>query len=129
MSMEAYFALAGFLLALVGQIVYGVWFLARLKEELTELLVKKTQEIDDKYNKECGELHEKINTATQRFGETVAAIRQKIHEVEMWGRDHFAQKGDIEKDLDRIHALIENVGRNMQDSFNKLEKRIDRTPG
>ena len=62
------------------------------------------------------------------FGEVAAALRQKIadvekemHEIEIWGRDHYAEKDDLRdilRDLKEMRAEI-------KEDFRDLTKKID----
>jgi hypothetical protein len=58
---------------------------------------------------------------TMRYetGEVGAALRQKIHEVEVFSRDTFVNKPTFETVINRIENSIEKLG-------DRLETKIDR---
>lgn len=73
------------------------------------------EELENKLDEDLGGLREDfaehIKTQEHRFGETGAALREKIsqvekhlREVEIWGRDHYVQKIDMRELIDQMRA-------------------------
>jgi hypothetical protein len=60
---------------------------------------------------------------TREFGETVSAIRQKVHDVEMFTRDTFVRKDSFELVVGRLEKSIEKLGDKIED---KLERFVER---
>lgn len=57
---------------------------------------------------------ERGDTYRNEFGETCSAIRQKIHDIEVFSRDHFVTKDNFESAIRRI-----------ENSFDKMTDRLE----
>lgn len=60
-------------------------------------------------------IDERSETLRHEFGETGNALRQKMHEMEMWGRDNNLQKNSFYKAIETVTT-----------SINGLSDKIDR---
>lgn len=59
------------------------------------------------------------------FGETGAAIRQKIHEVETWSRDTFVRKESFEQALRRIESSMDKAVGSMNKTVDRIDARVE----
>lgn len=87
--------------------------------EVDERRAARLAEVDDRLitlQRECVEL---IAQAERRYGETAAAVRQKIVDHELWARDHLVNK-------DTFTQSINNIQTRMDDGFNRLHDKLDR---
>ena len=66
---------------------------------------------------------ERSDVMTRDFGETVAAVRQKVHDVEVFTRDTFVRKDSFEMVVGRLEKSIEKLGDKIED---KLERFVER---
>jgi hypothetical protein len=66
------------------------------------------------------------DTYRQEFGETAAALRTKIHEVEVFSRDHFISKDTFSATVGRIEKMFENFGDRLERRFDKIDERFDK---
>lgn len=66
------------------------------------------------------------DTYRQEFGETAAAIRTKIHEVEVFSRDHFISKDTFASTIGRFEKALDNLGDRIEKRFDKFAERIDK---
>lgn len=62
----------------------------------------------------------------QEFGETAAALRTKIHEVEVFARDHFISKDTFTSTIGRFEKALDNLGDRIEKRFDKFAERIDK---
>jgi hypothetical protein len=64
--------------------------------------------------KEVADLDKRLVAALDKgmhdYGESLAAIRQKIEQVELWVRDNFIPKDDIRESLSRLNAEVDDLG-------------------
>lgn len=147
MALEQWLTIAGIAITLIGQVIAGTLFLSRMKEQLITLVLDKHNVLDLKYNKECGDLHEKLNridrdltreinvmrrelseqtdAVHRNVGESLSALRQHITDAQMWNRDHFVLKGDLGKDLGLLREALEAMIVTLTKGFERLEKRVD----
>jgi ribosome-associated translation inhibitor RaiA len=68
------------------------------------------------------ETDERIESHARQAGELVAAVRQKIHDIETWARDTFVQRESFDKKTDDLRSSIDN-------SMEKIERRLERMEG
>lgn len=60
----------------------------------------------------------RADTIRNEFGETAAALRQKIHEIETWNRDTFVRKESFDLVISRMETA-------MNKAMDKIESRIE----
>jgi hypothetical protein len=63
------------------------------------------------------------DTYRQEFGETASAIRQKLHDVEVFTRDHFVSKDSFELVVGRLEKSIEKLGDKIEDKLDRMFQR------
>lgn len=100
---------AAFVLNLLGTVVGVTWKLSRVETSIKDALKVERREID-----------EAIDRVRQEAGEMGHALREKIREVELHGRDTFmrrdsfyesqkAQSADIKTLIDQVQARLERM--------------------
>lgn len=92
-----------FIVNLVACTVHATWALSRIETALRKEIQTSRDETDDR-----------IERQGRQFGEIIAALRQKITEVELYIRDNFVRKPSFEAVMARIEKILE-----------RLEEKID----
>src|SRR6266702_6035839 len=64
------------------------------------------------------EMHNSIDIASHQYGETVAALREKFTQSELWNRDHFLDKATF----NTVISDIKNTGERLE---TKIDRRFD----
>jgi hypothetical protein len=105
----------GTALAVVGYAVKITWQLSRVEKSVREDLQREITRLEQ-------EARERSDTYRNEFGETCAAIRQKIHDVEVFSRDHFVSKDSFESVFGRIERSFEKMTERLE---GKLEKAVE----
>lgn len=82
-------------------------------------------ELKDAIAKSRDEIEERQDRISRDFGETAAAIRQKVHEIETWARDEFVRKDSFESILTRSERTISEQFREIKDRLERMEGKID----
>lgn len=72
------------------------------------------------------EIEGRVERVSREAGESVAAVRQKIHEVEIWSRDTFSRRESLYKVKDDLAADIKALGDRVEAATGKLEDKIDK---
>lgn len=111
-------AIAGFVLQFIVILAACIWKIAQLKTDVLAAIAVTGKEID-----------ERIDRQKREFGENVAAIRQKVHDVETWARDTFVRHDNFNKLTDEIRADIRSVGGDIKQMGADIQSRIDRMDG
>lgn len=113
-------------------------------QKIAEEVLARTQAlakaVEDR-NKEMDELRREWadgqKAQDQHFGEMGAALRRfietvekEMHDIELWGRDHYVQKTDFEKSMDSIKVAIKDMGADIKadvrERIDDLSKRFNK---
>lgn len=101
---------AAILVAVAGALVR--WLVKWVQTSIKTAVDGSRQELSERISTER-------DTAINRFGETVQAIRQKINDMELWNRDNFVNR----RTFDGIMADTRESLKRLED---KLDARFDR---
>lgn len=106
----------GFVLNVIVLMGGGLWKLTRVENAIKDDIAKHQKYTDDELAK-----------LRREFGETVAAIRQKLHEVELWSRDHFVLRPAFDVALKQVTNAIEQMDEKIEARLMRMESKIERT--
>lgn len=121
---------AGTIVAVVGATAGIVWKLSRIEKEVREHVADEIKEASehagaqiDNVERDLANLERdsiaRADTLRRETGEMGLAIRQKIHDVEVFNRDTFVRVDSFELVIGRIEKSIEKLG-------DRLESKVDR---
>lgn len=135
--------LGTFIIALCSTTGGSVWVLSnsirKVRQEVSEVVDTVKHEINGDLTllrKDLGDhrlaTDSDLSNIRGEFGETVKAMREqvslvqmKVHEVEIWGRDHYVQVGAI----DRFESQVKELGTDLKAAMGRLESRLDKAQG
>jgi hypothetical protein len=110
-----------------------VWKLTRVETAIRDKIGSETKILDDKLGKVNERLAgverqqlEEIAILRREAGESIAAIRTKVHEIETWARDEFVRKGSFETVVSRMEKGIESLGEKIERRLDKMAERIEK---
>ena len=92
----------------------GVWQLSRVEKALR-----------DDINKSRDEIEEKQERAVHDVGETIAAIRQKLADVELYAANNYVRRDGFYKVQEMLTADIRALGDKIEARFVRLETKLD----
>lgn len=72
------------------------------------------------------EVEEKQDRATRDFGETVAALKEHIRQLEMFVRDRYVEKNDFVLQMQRHNELLQMNFTNITARLDRMEKKMDK---
>lgn len=107
---------------LVIGVVGGVWALAHARDSTDEKIAAKERGLNEDLSDLERRLKIEIDTTERNFGETIAAIRQKLTEIELWNRDHLVNKTDF-IDMHRSRERFEDL---LNVRLDQINKKLDR---
>lgn len=121
----------GTLAALALAVAGGVWKIRDIEKNIRDEGSEQDTELRDHLEAQIENVqrdqqnHERntvagFETLRHEVGETGLAIRQKIHDVELFTRDTFVEKEHFERSIERIETSIDKLG-------DRLEAKIDRS--
>lgn len=114
MSAEAWMMLAGLIAQAIFFAIGGMKALAGAKEEIKTEIHKNRREVDDS-----------IDVVEKRFGETIGAIRVKITEIEIWNRDNFARRDNMDNVMGRFEKQITMLDEKFMGQFQHIDGKLD----
>lgn len=94
---------------------------SQIKIELAAAELKLSKAIADSKN----EIDERVDRQGRDFGEVAIALRNKIHEVEMWSRDNFVRGDNFYKVSENFTASIGKLGDKIEERLERMEGKID----
>lgn len=94
---------------------------ALFKEELDKLRSETTHNLAS-INQD---LNQTQDIATQRFGETVAALREQVAQNALHSERTFLRREDFFEYNRRSEKQLDTISKQIDDRFNRVEKRLD----
>lgn len=134
----------GIFLTVGGIIAACVWAVATIKAEITEKISEERTRVDNIVEAERENFKRSMQTFVTEFaaeqkaqdhntGEMGAALRQYIanvekemHAIEIWGRDHFALKDDVNSSITSLRDDIKAMATDIKTDFRDLNAKIDK---
>jgi hypothetical protein len=113
-EMEVYIAIAAFLVNFIGQIILLTWKLGQVQLNLTEKISAARMEIE-----------EKQDTHVRQFGETIAAIRQKVADVELYSANNYIRREGFYKVQEKLTDDITALGNKIEARLLRMETKLD----
>lgn len=141
MTLQEWFGLGAFVLA-SGTTVVGVtrWMIMREvaakvaveKEERIKGLLEAVTSRNTEMEKLRKDWNESQSSQDRNFGEVGLSLRRFIetvekdmHEAELWGRDHYVQKGDFKDAVEKIESLVREGNAEIKADLKALQARIE----
>lgn len=109
MEASQWIALAAFALNALVTVAAMTWQLSRVELRLSEKITDERQEIDEHLERQARE-----------FGEVAAALRQKVHEIEVWARDTFVRREGFYQVRDDLKNDIKDMGAQINTRIDQL---------
>lgn len=121
-----------FAFTVIGTAITTTWRVGRTLDARDGALVKlmADHELSDvqRFAAVRTEISENCETIRHDFGETGIALRQKMHEMEMWGRDNHLQKRTFEIVTSEIKDSLKSITDKV-DAQMIRDARVDRGRG
>lgn len=111
----------GTAVAAVGLAIRVTWSLSRIEKSLRDDMRKDVSRLER-------EAVVRGESYRQEFGETAAAIRQKIHDVEVFSRDHFVSKDTFETVIGRFERTVEKMTDRLEMKFDRAIEHFHQRP-
>lgn len=119
MGPSEWIALAGLTCTIVVAIIGAVWM-------LTNRLSAVEGELRDVLTSHRNELDAELDSARRECGEGLQAIRQKIHEFEIWSRDTYVRRDSFYKVADTFQSDMKAMGSDLKSQLEKIDGKLER---
>jgi len=103
------------IVTLVAMSAGGVWQLSRVEAALRRDITQARDEIEARQDREV-----------RTVGDSVAALRQKLHEVELWTANTFLRRDSFYKAQEELKAEMKTLGERLEARLERMEEKIDR---
>ena len=100
---------------LVAVSVRVTWKAAEIEKTILATITAHAKEDGDEFMS----VRDEIDNTARSFGESFTAIREKIREVELFGRDTYMRRESFYKTMEMLSA-------DLKSNFLKVEARLDR---
>lgn len=110
--------LGGFVLAGIATLVKGTYAIATSEKKLGDRISEESKVIADRISKE-----------SRNTGESNAALRQKIVEVELHMRDFFVRRDEFKGAVDQINSSVNNIRTYIEGRDKSMEERFEKHRG
>ena len=107
-------------------VVGAAWALGRSKSATDDKIAEKDKALTTELIGLERRVESGIERATREFGETAAALRQKITETELWNRDNFVNKQTFNTVIGEIRRAWEQFEARLDVRLDRLEGKIDK---
>lgn len=135
----ATFISGGTALAVLAYAIKLTWQGSRVEKDIRSDAAKGDADLRESMNTQLEKLrhdlgeveakhNHRIEKLRQETGEVGSAIRQKIHEVEVFSRDHFVSKDSFEAVIDRFERTVENMTNRLEAKFEKAVDLFHKRP-
>lgn len=114
MTLAELTAISGLALNVVVAIVGLTWGLAKIRDTVRDEIDAHRIAFDTD-----------IDGLRREFGETAQAIRQKVSDVEIWGRDNYVKKDSFGVVTDRISREVKDFADRIDTRLERMESKID----
>ncbi len=114
----------GTALAVVGYAVKLTWKVRGIEREIRDDMDAQIDNVQRDVAKLERAGIERAEVVRHEMGETAAAIRQKVHDVETWNRDNFIRKENFELVVNRLEKSMEKLGDRFEEKLDKLVERL-----
>ena len=128
-TVAAIVAVAALLINVLLSVKGGAWGLAdrlsAMEQRIMAAVVEHKDSLDQTVEQMRQECDEKVDKAERRFGETINAMQNKIHEFEKWTRDTFVRRESFGEALNRFELGVTERDQRLDKRFDRLEAKLD----
>ena len=123
-------AACGFLLTTAGVLGSCIWTVAKIKQQTDKHILLERVERAEAINHAMTRFDAAQQSQDHNFGEVglslrrfIETVEKEMHEIEMWGRDHYALKDDVKDIRSDIKVLRDEIKSDFRELSNKIENQ------
>lgn len=109
----------GLIVIVLDRVWGGSWKLsgklAEMEKGLRQAITESTREVEEKQER-----------ATHDFGETVAALKEHVRQLELFIRDKYMEKDDYNIQMHRQNEMAASNFNSISQRLDRMEKKMDR---
>lgn len=110
----------------LGGIVWGLAnHIGKVRTDVTEAIAKLKDDMTKLEQSAEDQMLARAKEVENRFGENVAAIRQKIHEMEIWSRDNFINRQLFTEVTAGIKTDIKELRADAIQQWNSIDDKLE----
>jgi hypothetical protein len=113
-------------LALLAYAVKLTWAVSRIEKEQREYTDAQVDNLQRDLTEMTAGSVQRADSLRHEAGEMGAALRTKIHEVEVFSRDTFVRKDSFELVIGRLEKSMEKLGDRVEEKLEKFWERVQR---
>lgn len=119
---------AGLLLSCVVAVATATWVLARSDRKVYAKVDTDIKKIREELTSLEVRFDSRVGESLHDFGEAMAAIRQKVTDVELWSRDHLVSKHTFTSVIADLKSSWERFQDKLDGRLDRLDEKLDSLP-
>jgi hypothetical protein len=123
---EFWVTLASIFLAALGIVAAGIWQLTRSEGKLHQAINDMAQAAAVQREQLRRELVSLVDSDRRAFAESVAAIRQKVNDVELQAFKTFVRRDSFHEIMNRVSAENAAFKETLKERLDRQEQKLDR---
>ncbi len=121
-----YLTAAGLFLAIIGAVVKVTLHISGVEKAVMEHTNANVENMERDMRAVQSDATRRIETLTQQTGEMGTALRTKLHEIEVFTRDHFVTRDSFASTMDRFEKSLDTLGDRIEKRLDKFAERMDK---
>lgn len=121
-----YLTAAGLFLAIIGAVVKVTMHINGVEKSAMEHTNANVENMERDMRSVQSDATRRIETLTQQTGEMGTALRTKLHEIEVFTRDHFVTRDSFASTMDRFEKSLDTLGDRIEKRLDKFAERMDK---
>lgn len=121
-----YITVGTLFLAILAYAVKLTWQVSRIEKEQRDYMDAQVENLQCDIGEVKAGGADRAEAIRHETGEMGSALRQKIHEIEVWSRDSFVRKDSFEQVISRIEKSLEKMTDKLEDKLDKAIARFER---
>jgi len=117
---------AGLFLAIIGSVMKVMRYVSDIEKSVMDHTNANVENLERDMRDVQSDAGRRIETLTQQAGEMGNALRTKLHEIEVFTRDHFVTKDSFASTMDRFEKSLDTLGDRIEKRLDKFAERMDK---
>lgn len=114
MTLGEYTAIMSLGLNILVAVVGATWGIAKIKDTVRDAMEMHRKEVNDQ-----------MDTLSRSFGETVAALREKINQVELDMANNYTRRQSVYSLREELRTELRELGKELKESLQRMEAKLD----
>lgn len=121
-----YIAAAMLFLTIIGAVVKVTLHISGVEKSVMDHTNANVENLERDMKEVQSDAGRRIESLAQQTGEMGNALRTKMHEIEVFTRDHFVTRDSFASTMDRFEKSLDTLGDRIEKRLDKFAERMDK---